>query len=73
MLVSLKAIKRMIETGCAQDITNADNITDRPINSTIVFHSVGRYGLNGIILRDNATGQLYAVAGRVTNLFILAY
>lgn len=73
MLVSLKAIKRLIDTGCAIDITNNDGISARPLNSTIVFHSIGRNGLNGIVLRDNTNGRLYAVVGRVSNLFILAY
>ena len=72
MQVALSVIKRMIATGAAIDVTNADGITRRPLNSTIVFYSSGINGLNGLVLRDNANGQLYAVAGRVSNLFILA-
>jgi hypothetical protein len=72
MQVSLSVIKHLIRTGAAVDVTNADGITRRPINSTIVFYSSGVNGLNGIVMRDNVNGQLYAVAGRVSNLFVLA-
>jgi hypothetical protein len=72
MQVTLSVIKHMIKTGAAVDITNTDGITRRPYNSTIVFYSAGINGLNGIVLRNDETGQLYAVAGRVRNLFTLA-
>lgn len=72
MQVSLSVIKHMIRNGLAVDITYHDGVTRRPVNSTIIFYSAGINGLNGVVLRDNATGQLYAVAGRVRNLFILA-
>jgi hypothetical protein len=72
MQVTLAVIKHLIRTGAAVDITNADGITRRPYNSTIVFYSTGINGLNGIVLRNDETGQLYAVAGRVSNLFTLA-
>jgi hypothetical protein len=72
MQVTLSVIKHLIRTGAAVDITNSDGIGRRPLNSTIVFYSSGINGLNGIVIRDNVTGQLYAVAGRVSNLFILA-
>lgn len=71
MKITLSAIKHMIETGAAIDWTHAE-ITRRPPNSTIIFHSFGSSGLNGIVLMDNVTGKLYAVAGRVSNLLILA-
>ena len=72
MQVSLSVIKHLIRTGAAFDVTNDDTITRRPVNSTIVFYSSGINGLNGLVLRDNVNGQLYAVAGRVSNLFTLA-
>ena len=72
MQVTLSVIKHLIRTGAAVDITNSDRIDRRPLNSTIVFYSSGINGLNGIVIRDNVNGQLYAVAGRVSNLFILA-
>jgi hypothetical protein len=72
MKVNLSVIKHLIKTGAAVDVTNADNITRRPFNSTVIFHSFGTYGLNGIVLRDDESGQLYAVVGRCTTLFVLA-
>ena len=72
MKVTLSVIKHLIKTGAAIDVTNDDSITRRPPNSTIIFHSYGSSGLNGIVLMDDVTGKLYAVAGRVSNLFTLA-
>lgn len=72
MQITLSAIKHMIRTGAAIDVTNDNTITRRPLNSTIIFYSSGINGLNGIVLQDNVTGKLYAVAGRVSNLFTLA-
>ena len=72
MQVNLSVIKHLIRTGAAIDVTNADGITRRPPFTTIVFYSSGINGLNGLVLRDDATGQLFAVAGRVSNLFVLA-
>jgi hypothetical protein len=72
MQITLSAIKHMIRTGAAIDVTNDKTITRRPYNSTIVFYSTGINGLNGIVLRNDENGQLYAVAGRVSNLFTLA-
>jgi hypothetical protein len=72
MQVTLSVIKHLIKTGAAIDVTNDATLTRRPINSTVIFHSAGSNGLNGIVIMDNVTGNLYAVAGRVSNLFILA-
>lgn len=72
MQITLSAIKHLIRTGAAIDVTNDKTLKRRPINSTVIFYSSGMNGLNGIVMRDNVTGQLYAVAGRVSNLFILA-
>lgn len=72
MQVNLSVIKHLIRTGAAVDVTNDKRITQRPVNSTIIFYSSGVNGLNGIVIRDNVNSQLYAVVGRVSNLFILA-
>ena len=71
MKVTLSTIKRLIDTGAAIDVTNGE-IDFQRAWCTTVFYSVGVNGLNGIVLRDDINGQLYAVAGRVSNLFILA-
>ena len=72
MQVTLSVIKHLIKTGAAVDVTNDGTIKRRPPNSTIVFYSAGSNGLNGVVIMDNVNGQLYAVAGRVSNLFTLA-
>ena len=73
MKLKLSAIKRLVATECAIDITFHEGIKRRPINSTIIFYSCNSYDqLNGLVIRDNATGILYAVIGRVPNLHILA-
>ncbi len=72
MQVTLSVIKHLIKTGAAVDITYKEGVNSRPLNSTIVFYSAGINGLNGVVIMDNVNGQLYAVAGRVSNLFILA-
>ena len=71
MKVNLSIIKHMIKTGAAIDVTN-ENIRRRPPRSTVIFYSTGANGLNGVVIRDDITGDIYAVAGRVSNLFILA-
>ena len=72
MKVALSVIKHMIKTGAAFDMTHDETLIRRPPNSTVVFYSVGTNGLNGIVMMNTVNGQLYAVAGRVSNLFILA-
>lgn len=72
MQITLSAIKHMIRTGAAIDVTNDKTIKRRPPNTTILFYSAGVSGLNGIVLMDNVTGKLYAVAGRGGNLLTLA-
>lgn len=72
MQVTLSVIKHLIRTGAAVDVTNDNTIKRRPPNSTIVFYSAGINGLNGVVIMDNVNGHLYAVAGRVSNLFTLA-
>ena len=72
MQVNLSVIKHLIRTGAAVDVTNDKSITRRPPSTTIIFYSRGINGLNGLVMRDDTSGQLYAVAGRVSNLFILA-
>ena len=72
MQVNLSVIKHLIRTGAAVDVTGDKSITRRPANSTILFYSSGINGLNGIVLMDNVTGKLYAVAGRCHPLHTLA-
>ena len=36
-----------------------------------VYYSTGVYGINGGVVKGNATGKLYAIASRNTALFML--
>ena len=71
MQVNQSVIKHLIKTGVAIDVSR-ENIRRRPYNTTIVFYSAGVNGLNGILLRNDENGQLYAVIGRCNALTILA-
>ena len=71
MKVTLSAIKRLIQTNVASDVTDV-YFTRRPLNSTVIFYSENSAGLNGIVLRDNATGAVYAAVGRCNAVTILA-
>lgn len=60
-------IRSMIRDGFAQELT-PDNI---PANYEKVMYSSGMYGLNGGVIRDTNTGELYAVSKRSTTLFMI--
>ena len=63
-------IRTLINADVAIDITHAKQITDIPRSYTQVGYSAGTYGINGAVLRDDVTGQLYAIVGRTTALFL---
>ena len=63
-------IRTLINAGVAADITRAKQITVVPHIYTQVGYSAGIYGINGAVLRDDVTGQLYAIVGRTTALFL---
>lgn len=69
-----KEIKGYTRTGAAQDVTNWTNdqlqaLARKPLDK--VGYSSGVYGLNGCIVQDIETGEMYAVTARSTALFIL--
>jgi hypothetical protein len=69
MKVTQKAIKRLIETGAAVDVSKWENYRRDPM-STVLYYSVGESGINAaaLVLWD---GTIHAVVGRVNNLFIM--
>ena len=69
MKVTLKTIKRLIETGAAVDVTNAENYK-RDLSSTLLFFSCGECGVNAaaLVLYD---GTIQVVIGRCANLFLM--
>lgn len=69
---TLKALRDLVRLGVAEDYTNkpAENLyTLRRLEK--VGYSSGVYGINGGLIEDTETGQLYAIIGRFSNLFIL--
>lgn len=67
-----KELRQLVRLGVAEDYTNkpSDYIyTLRRLDK--VGYSSGVYGINGGLVQDTETGQLYAVIGRCSNLLIL--
>lgn len=62
----------LVRIGVAEDYTNKPSeyiYTPRRLDK--VGYSAGVYGINGGLVEDAETGQLYAIIGRCSNLFIL--
>ena len=64
--MTLKEIKRLVKLGAALDITAADISNIKSYEK--IGYSVGVYGINGGLIRDN-NGNLYAITARNSNLF----
>ena len=56
----LKELRELVRLGVAEDYTNKPS-----------EYITGVYGINGGLIEDTETGQLYAIIGRCSNLFIL--
>lgn len=70
-----KELKNLVALGAAEDITHGDNKTRETIEAkegfyTQIGYSSGVYGCNGMLLKGNKTGTLYAITGRTTAIFI---
>lgn len=57
-----KEIKRLINWGAAIELTDTKTVPAGRL--TTVAMSFGLYGMNGAILKDDKTGQLYAIPRR---------
>ncbi len=67
-----KQLRELVRLGCAEDYTHKPSeyiYTFRRLEK--VGYSTGVYGINGGLVEDTETGQLYAIIGRCANLFIL--
>lgn len=65
-------LRELVRLGVAEDYTNKPSdyiITLRRLDK--VGYSAGVYGINGGLVEDTETGQLYAIIGRCSNLFVL--
>ena len=70
-----RQLKEMVIHGIAEDITYGNNDTRRQIEETEgyytqVGYSSGVYGCNGMLLKGNKTGKLYAITSRTTAVFV---
>lgn len=67
-----KELRQLVRLGIAEDYTNKPNEYIYTLcRLDKVGYSSGVYGINGGLVKDTETGQLYAVIGRCSNLFIL--
>lgn len=62
-----KEIKNLIKFGAAIELTDTKTIPAGRV-STVAL-SFGLYGMNGALLKDDETGQLYAIPRRDGILF----
>ena len=70
-----RQLREMVKEGIAEDITYGNNDTRRKIEEkegyyTQVGYSSGTYGCNGMLLKGNKTGKLYAITARTTAVFV---
>ena len=70
-----RQLKDMVKDEIAIDITYGDNETRNRIEKEEGFYrqvgySSGAYGCNGMLLKGNNTGKLYAITGRTSAIFI---
>ncbi len=67
-----KEIRNFVALGVAEDITNlsfdACNALRKAHNFTTLNVSMGVYGMNGALFKDEA-GKLYAITSRTSTLF----
>lgn len=70
---TLSEIKKLVVLGVAQNIKNATNAEVLEIGNRCdkVGYSCGKYGINGGLLQDRTSGELYAVTARNSTLFRL--
>ena len=66
---TIKQLKSLVNNGIAIDITYAHERKVIPESYSQVGYSCGIYGCNGMLLKG-ASGQLYAVTGRTTAVYI---
>ena len=66
---TIKQLKSLVNNGVAKDVTRSSKKSDIPENYTQIGYAAGLYGCNGMLLKGES-GQLYAVTGRTTAIYI---
>lgn len=67
--LTIKEIKRLIELGLAEDITNGRDRKEIKERYTLIGIATGCYGVNAKLFQGES-GQLYAITKRTTALYI---
>ena len=67
--LTIKEIKRLVELGLAEDITNGRDRKEIKERYTLVGIATGCYGVNAKLFQGES-GQLYAITKRTTALYI---
>lgn len=68
---TLKYFRELVRLGLAVDISQVKNVTEISSKCEKIGYSCGLYGINGGMLQDTATGEIYVIIGRGANLFIV--
>lgn len=67
-----RELRELVRLGLAEDYTNKPAEYMYALRRLgKVGYSAGVYGINGGLVEDTETGQLYAIIGRCSNLFVL--
>lgn len=72
---TLKQLRGMVSNGLAMDVSSigvedAKTLKKQEEGLYQIGYSVGVYGCNGMLLQGYNTGQLYAIIGRTTALYL---
>lgn len=74
MKTTLKEIRRYVTTNAAEDLTRKgfaeiDAIRVAECGFERIAYSAGLYGCNGVLVKGNTTGKLYAVTAPTSALW----
>ncbi len=64
-----KQLRALVASGAAIDVTHEDSRAAIPESYEKIGYSLGKYGQNGLLLRGDETGRLYAVTSRSVAVF----
>ena len=67
--LTIKTIKKLVELGLAEDITNGRDRKEIKERYTLIGIATGSYGVNAKLFQGES-GQLYAITKRTTALYI---
>lgn len=70
-----KQLKEMVKNGIAEDISRGTNESRNEIEAiegylSQVGYASGVYGCNGMLLKGQKTGKLYAITSRTSAIYV---